>query len=297
MKLTFAELWPAAAIGGALYFGRSLLGDGMTDEQRAARAQTNGGAPVDSPGQQLVGEADYIKVYKGQKVGAMQRFGLAITGNNAHETTTQYPHTPRTFAVNEVVAYWQNEIGRLCGLGKTSGISVNGALDPLDWASSRLRSEPMTAFGLFGAGFAYVGLVNLDSAIAILEGWDRLRPKLEAALTSGSFSGLQAGGELSVDGTVDFWETVKELAIAVDVDRAVPDAAGVALESLYEAAVEAPGVLGDAIASVAAETGGALWRVLGQAAINLLLSPVGLAAAGAAVWLYRAELGALARRL
>jgi hypothetical protein len=294
VKLTFQELWPAAAIGGALYFGRSLLDDGMTDEQRAARAQTNGGAPVDAPGQQLVGEADYIKVYKGQKVKAGQQFGIAVTGNNAHETTTAYPHTPRTFAVNEVVGYWQKEIGRLCGLA--NGIDfVGGATLPLDWASRAPRGELAKAF-LLGT-FGYRGIVNAESAVAILRGWDRVRPKLEAALTSGSFSGPTAGGELSVDGTVDFWESIRELAIIVDVDRAVPDELGIAWEALYEAAKEAPGLIGEYVAKVAAETGGALWRVLGQAAINLLLSPVGLAAIGVSAWLYRAELLGLVRRL
>lgn len=295
MKLTFQELWPAAAIAGGLYFGRELLVDDMTDAQRAARAQTNGGSPVDAPGQTLIGEPDYVKVFKGQKVQAMQRFGLAITGNNAHETTTQYPHTPRSYAINVVVDFWQKDIGRLLGLSSTSGF-IGDAFVPLDWASAAPRAELAQGFGLFGA--AYHGMVNVESAQAILKGWDRLRPRLEAALTSGSFTGgAQAGGELSVDGTVDFWETIKELAIVVDVDRAVPDDAGILWESIYEAALEAPGVLGDAIASVAAETAGALWRVLGQAAINLALSPIGLAVIGAGVWLYRAELLAAMRRL
>lgn len=294
MKLDFEELWPAAAIGAGLYFGRSLLSDGLTDEQRAARAQTNGGAPVDTPGQQLIGEADYIKVYKGQKVKALQQFGIAITGNNVHETTTAYPHTQRTFAVNTVMAYWQSEIGRLCGL-KNKMDFAGGATMPVDWASHVQRGELAGVFSL--VGFGYSGLVNVESAQAILKGWDRVRPKLEGALTSGSFSGPSAGGELSVDGTVDFWEGIRELAIVVDVDRAVPDELGIAWEALYEAAKEAPGLIGDAIAKVAAETGGALWRVLGQAAINLALSPVGLAAIGVSAWLYRAELLALLRRL
>lgn len=295
MKLTLQELWPAAAIAGALYLGRSLLKDGMTDEQRAARAQTNSGAPVDAPGQQLVGEPDYIKVYKGQKVKALQQFGVGIVGNNIHETTTAYPTTPRKFAVNDVMGYWQREIGRLCGLHSKNEVGGLGGLDPLDWASPVLRGEAAAAFGLFGFGFR--GLVSAESAQAILKGWDRVRPTLERALTSGSFAGISVGGELSVDGTVDFWEAIRELAIVVDVDRAVPDDAGILWESIYEAAKEAPGVLGDAIGKIAAETGGALWRVLGQAAINIALSPLGLAAIGAAAWLYRGELQAVARRL
>jgi hypothetical protein len=295
VKLTFQELWPAAAIAGGLYVGRELLADNMTPEQRAARAQTNSGAPVDTPGQTLVGEPDYVKVFKGQKIAAMQRFGLAVTGKNLHESTTQYPHTPRNFAVNEVVGYWQKEIDRLCGLSKTALLGGAFATDPVDWANHAQRGEQAELFGV--AGFGYRGLVNVDSAITILKGWDRVRPSIETALTTGSFNGTVPGGELSVDGTVDFWEAIKSLAIVVDVDRAVPDDAGILWESIYEAAKEAPGVLGDAIASVAAETAGALWRVLAQGALNLALSPVGLAVIGAAVWLYRAELLALMRRI
>lgn len=284
---TVGEALPAIAIGAGLFFAVKAVKGLMPAEADPNRAQTNSGPPVDAPGQKLVGEPDYVKIYKGQKVDAMKRFGVIGSQNNI-----VYPVTTMAYARDTVVGYWAREINRLCGLDQ--GAHASSVLHLSD-----VRPVALTDASLhpdMGVTSLYGGIVSRASANAILDDWDHIRPGLELnALHHYTFDSIQKDLVLDFGSTFDFWDGIAKLAISVDVDRAVPDASGLAWESLYEAAQEAPGVLGDAIEKVTKEGAGALWRVLGAGVLNVLLSPVGLACAGAGLYLYRGELAALYR--
>lgn len=279
-SFTVAEAWPAVAIGAGLYVAVKLVKGIMPDDQvdDPTRAQTNGGAPVDVPGQKLVGEPDYIKVYKGQKVSGLQRFG-ELAAEPASANNHAYPVTTRAYAT-EILGYWAREISRLVGFDSSSTLNgIFGEDKPLDFNDLSER---------FPASI-YNGMVSKDSARAILHSWHSAQ--LDALVE------LHGSDPMSAEGTVRFWDAINRIAIAVDVDRAVPDFSGYTWIAIYESALEAPGLIGDAVTKVAKETSGVLWRVFGAAAVNLLFSPLGLALAGASIYLYRGELAALTRRL
>ena len=286
------ELVPAAAIAATIYLaGRVALdGDGMTDEQRAAREQTQTGAPTDAPGQVLPGVPDYIKVLIGQQTKALKERGVL---DQASSNSKVLPVTTRRFAT-QVLDYWRDEINRLCGFGDDK-LDPIGSLLPIKGAQGHVELVPTFALAL------YEGVVSFDSAAALVRGWNRWLPSVQHALAANlsPFGNVASklDDPMSAAATEEFWEAIRGLAIAVDVDRAVPDHAGYLWIAIAEEAQALPGRVGELAAQLAEQAAGGVLGLLWGVLKPIVFSPVGLAAIGVVAWLYRAELGAFARRL
>ena len=287
------ELVPAAAIAATIYLaGRVVLdGDGQTDEQRAAREQTQTGAPTDTPGQQLPGVPDYIKVFIGQQTKALRDRGALPESSSNGKVL---PVTTRRLAT-QVLDYWRDEINRLCGFADDK-LDPSGSLLPLKGGQQH-ASPLVPTFALA----MYDGVVSFDSAAAIVRGWNRWVPAVNHAIAADvSVFGSPVSkldDPMSAAATEEFWEAIRGLAIAVDVDRAVPDHAGYLWIALGEEALALPGRVGELAADLAEQAAGGVLGLAWNALKPIVFSPLGLAAIGFGLWLYRAELGAFARRL
>lgn len=276
--------------GGAVVGTLGVLYVATKDDGKPKRPPlTNSGAPVDTPGMVLVGERDYVKVYLGQKMEALTKFGVGEFG----VPTT--PVTPRDYAVNTILAYWTREINRLCGLDGASGPFGGNTLRPVAWDDSGGHFPPSSQI-------FFHGMVSGRAADAIVKGWQEIRPKLQSAVLDGLGFGQGAGSAtfnkpLSLEGARAFWANVSKLSILVDVDRAFPDHSAFLWIALRDSAVELPGAIGDAARKVAEEVGGFAFDLAWSVAKGFIFSPIGLAVIAGAAWLYRAELGAFYRRV
>lgn len=272
------------AIGGGIYLALNAIREAK--KLPPEKEQTQLGSPTDFIGQILPGERDYIKVYLGQKTEALKKFGEGPSFNHK-----AFPVTLRSYAITEVLEYWTAEINRLCGFKRGGQLGI----DQIKWQSPQ---APLLN------NFIYRGMVSLDSARAIVKGWQRIQPRLQHALLMdidvsdfSQFSGsaLTAGMQraLSGDAAVLFWEYVRELAIVVDVDRAVPDQRGYAWIAILDSAKELPGRIGELAKNIAAEASGIAFDLIWKTLSGFLFSPLGLAVAAGAVWFYRGKLLAL----
>lgn len=269
---TEADIWKGVLYGGLGIAGLSLVLEGPPKPRKPntpTGAPSDTGAPVPSVG----GVPDYVRVYLAQRIACQ-----ADNGTFPEPGTNQkfLPITPRVYAVREVVTYWVAEIERLTSLDRF----------PVGVRRLSLLSRP-TSIGDAMGPFAvtYNGTVSRDSADALLLAWSRAAPRLLAALSGDAPT-------LDKDRAQAFWDTIADLAIDVDVDRATPDRATFrdAWGALYDSVLELPGTLGEAARAAANAAVGftldALWSLVSP----ILFSPVGIGAAAVAAYMFRREL-------
>jgi len=282
------DLLPALAVGagvaGVVYLATS---DDGARPLESTGATSNEGAPVAPVG----GVSDYIKVYIAQRTKAVELFGEQAGTNNK-----AVPLVTREYAIEQVIRFWQGEVNRLCGLDD-GGASIFG----FDSTRQRVDFGNANHPGLNPQQIAYKGIVTFDSARTMVANFNRHAAALRHALVAGTspFSSPALSVQLTLEGADEFWRTIGDLAIDVDVDRATPNYSGGAYlwAAIVESAQELPGRLGEAAREAAAAVGKGALFVLWHLLEPLLTSPWVLGAAGVYVYLQRAELLALMRRL
>lgn len=282
------DLIPALAIGagvaGVVYLATS---DDGARKLEATGALTNDGAPVAPVG----GVSDYVKVYVAQRTKAVDLFG-----EQAGTNSKAVPLVTREYAIEQVIRFWEAEVNRLCGLDD-GGASIFGFDSTRQRVDFRNANHP----GLNPLPIAYKGIVSFDSAREMVANYNRHAAALRHSLVAGAgaFSSPALSVHLTLEGADEFWRTVGDLAIDVDVDRATPNYTGGAYvwAAIVESAQELPGRLGEAAREAAAAVGQGALFVLWHLLEPLLTSPWVLGAAGVYLYLQRAELLALVRRL
>jgi hypothetical protein len=282
------DLLPALAIGAGVAGVAYLVGsDDGARELESTGATSNEGAPVAPVG----GISDYIKVYIAQRTKAVELFGEQAGSNNK-----AVPLVTREYAIEQVIRFWQAEVNHQCGLDD-GGSSLFG----FDTTRQRVDYSNANHPGLNPLPVSYKGIVSFDSARTMVTNFNRHAVKLRQALVAGTapFSSPSLTIQLSLEGADEFWTTIGDLAIDVDVDRATPNYTGGAYlwAAIVQSAQELPGRLGEAAREAAAALGKGTLFVLWHLLEPLLTSPWVLGAAGVYVYLQRAELLALARRL
>ena len=264
----------AGAAAAGVWWLFATDSDGMSKEQAEARRKSQTGSPTDRPGQKLPGAPDYVKIFQGQKIDALRKFGEGPLVASANNKAT--PFTTRAFAYSVVMEYWAKEISRLLGLDGRTGMQFDAPFfKPISIGDTSDHKPP-------GSHPLYHGMVTHDSADAIIKGWNRISKKLRAAIFGGlSFSeSLPSALNKNMDPqrAADFWDGVSELAIMVDVDRAIPDDAGWAWVAIRDSVMELPATLSRAAGKILSEVGGFGLRAILGVVKGVLFSPVGLAA-------------------
>jgi len=285
-----ADIVPALAIGAGVAGVVYLLGGDDAPQLEATGATSNEGAPVAPVG----GVDDYIKVYIAQRVKAVELFGEETGTNNK-----AVARVTRGYAVQQVIRFWEAEVNRLCGLDDGS----NGGIFTLDFSRPRVDYTKTNPPGLNPNPIAYRGVLTFDAAVTMVDNYNRHAADLRAAMVAGvgalDSSVLDPNSTLTLEGADKFWNTIGDIAIDVDVDRAQPDYTGGSYlwAAIVESAQELPGRLGAAAREVAAAVGKGALSIVWDLLEPLVTSPWVLGAAGIALYLQRAELLALVRRL
>lgn len=245
------EIAIAGAIAVGVYAGRKYL---RPESRLAPTALGTSGVDVDPSA-----PVSYSDCYVAQRAKAIGEFGaLGIVSG--------LPVPAATRAYKTVTLKWYiGEINRLCSLRGQTMFDTPVTLDFPGPEFISSLSVPDT-------------VVNTNSANAILAAWRR--------------HGVACAGLLAVDsldGNARYWDSLARLAIAVNVDRAMPDYTGEIWSDILDNAAALPaavvGVVGDAAEAVARAAGGIAWRLLG--------TPVVLAGVVGGAYLFRREIVAL----
>lgn len=301
-----------ATVGG-VYLGLSLLRDATVPLSRfkdgigvpAAASE----APDDGFGQLVnLGKRPKPANYTDVMI-AMKAHGLAVYGRQPGTSVSANSPAATIDYKTACADYWAKTVNRLCGLdGRVvtgrrtySDAEVDAASHAFDfWSaigsianpssaavatlSTTQVMSPVNALIPDANGPAYIpeGVSRLNnlSANAVLAGWKIHGSQMRAHMTATSTAGVDA-----------YWDAMARLAIAVNVDRAVPDYSGELWSYILESAQELPSNVGQAVGEAAEALGRATWGF----AWGLLKYPVFVAAGVGALVYFREDITRIVR--
>lgn len=248
----------------------------------------------------------YTRAYVAQRTLAFKDFGS--TGVKGRDTL-EIPVTPLKYALAEVYDFWQDEVNRLLNLRGDKGadrkVDLGGGPDvDLLGDGGGLLGDAIDIIGDIFVPAApdipatYDGVVSLDSARAILRAWDKFAAKVRSVIPTDDPFGHSDDVLTAAQADV-FWDATARLAIAVEVDRAVPDFTGAryAWIALVDSAAELPGRVGEYARKVAAAASRFAFGVIWDTFWGFAASPFGLVVVGGALWWFRRDIGLVVKRV
>lgn len=249
----------------------------------ATEAETTVGVPAGAFLDAHGGPVNYTDTYIAMKAHALVTFDTAaffagdvaaIAGQLLDANHQRVPRATRAYRT-ACLAYYAGEVNRLCGLSTSAHPS--GAGEPVSATADHDGPGRIpTALGQSIGG----AIVNVDSADAILKAWRSY--------------GAPCRRTLATDTDVDilaYWDLLGRLAIALNVDRAVPVYDGQVWAYVLEAGAELPAHVRDAVVYIV--KGGV--GFLGSIIFGVIPAPVFVAAGIGALILFRAPIAAALR--
>jgi hypothetical protein len=288
LGVKFDELLLAAAVGGGVWAGLSLMRNVTVPMERFKDVGVTGPGALELPS--LDGTttttrrpkpANYTDVYIAQRFTAVDLYGeLGRDANGA-----PIPGGTSDFGQN-VLDYWVRTVNRLCGLtGKRVAVSGEQSWwEAVGGNVPHVTTITLTPINLFaGDGPSSIpsgsvdwsSPISLASAQKVLEAWKLHGARARSYMLTVTKEGREA-----------FWDAVGRLAIAVNVDRAVPDYSGEIWADILDNTKALPADAAATIGAIGKGIGGAVWGGLW----GFIQTPVLIAALVGGVVLFREPL-------